>query len=376
MTKMIFRKFLVIVMFTFGFYGSAQVYVNNWIKAPAKADLEKPLVYVDFWATWCAPCISSMPHTRGLEQRFGDKVLFVYISNEPEYKIREFIERKQYNDMYMANETEKQNFTQYNIHAIPDAFILDPGGRIVWRGHPAKLTSGVLKTLIAQYGNRKGNPRRFVKLGQKAEKNTDNYRHARIHGQKIAYTVFEEPVPNSCERKDGKLLCTGSLKYMFARLAGTDELSVDAPEIYGKLVMPDKDPETNRELFKALLKKNHLQIAEKSEKNQIYILRETDTSSWLNRRLYQYAENPGETIFMADDVSLIIDNANPAQMAKILSEQSGILFRYDGRLQNVFDWNLPLGNKDELFKYLKNELNFRIEPATEEQVVYRIYKKN
>src|SRR6476619_5484046 len=53
--------------------------------------LEGQVVVMDFWATWCAPCIDSIPHLNELHTKFEkEKVSFFSVTYEPARYVREF----------------------------------------------------------------------------------------------------------------------------------------------------------------------------------------------------------------------------------------------------------------------------------------------
>ena len=59
---------------------------------PTWQTLEGQVVVMDFWATWCAPCIDSIPHLNELRTKFEkEKVTFFSITYEPAPHVREFL---------------------------------------------------------------------------------------------------------------------------------------------------------------------------------------------------------------------------------------------------------------------------------------------
>jgi thiol-disulfide isomerase/thioredoxin len=55
------------------------------------------LFFLNFWATWCPPCIAEMPSIEQLRQSYNDKVVFLLISDEDWVRINEFKKSKAYN---------------------------------------------------------------------------------------------------------------------------------------------------------------------------------------------------------------------------------------------------------------------------------------
>ncbi len=52
-----------------------------------KAPEEGKVVIVDIWATWCPPCMKSIPHLIELQSRFPDELRIVGITDEPAAKV-------------------------------------------------------------------------------------------------------------------------------------------------------------------------------------------------------------------------------------------------------------------------------------------------
>ena len=125
--------------------------VTSFLRGEAFGSWEPGKAYVvDFWATWCGPCIRSMPHLSELQDRFGDRGLRVVAVNIWERKsgdelaehLREFAQTHDANMRYtVAIDGDKRMEETWMRAAarrgIPSAFVIDRDGFISWIGHPA-----------------------------------------------------------------------------------------------------------------------------------------------------------------------------------------------------------------------------------------------
>lgn len=124
--------------------------VREWIKGAPVQSFEKGKVYVlEFWATWCIPCIAGMPHLSELARKYKDQVTVIgmdiqEIKATSLGRIKAFVDSMG-NRMDYNVAAEDSNFiTEGWLHAagermIPNAFVVDAEGRVAWIGYPTKL---------------------------------------------------------------------------------------------------------------------------------------------------------------------------------------------------------------------------------------------
>ena len=97
------------------------------------SEFKGELVFLNFWATWCAPCVAEMPSIHELYQDYQDKdIKFVLISSEDDIeKIRKFIERKDYDFPVYQLVSGVPN--ELYSKSIPTTFVIDEEGQILLR---------------------------------------------------------------------------------------------------------------------------------------------------------------------------------------------------------------------------------------------------
>ena len=86
-------------------------------------------VFINFWATWCKPCLEEMPSIEKAQAMMNDKaIIFLLASSEGIEDIKEFSKNHNYQFMYMHLE----NGETLNLQALPTTFIIDPKGNLVF----------------------------------------------------------------------------------------------------------------------------------------------------------------------------------------------------------------------------------------------------
>ena len=133
--------------------------VGEWLQGEPVTHFEPGKVYVvEFWATWCGPCIAMMPHTADLQNEFKDQgvTMVSYTGKDPNNtreKVIEFVKKRGAKLPYAFAYNDDDGvwdgwMKDAGKGGIPCAFVIDKSGRIAFIGHPMVL-GGVLPKVIA-----------------------------------------------------------------------------------------------------------------------------------------------------------------------------------------------------------------------------------
>src|SRR5262245_22956200 len=139
---------------------------SRWLKGPPLERFEAGSVYViDFWATWCGPCVRSIPHMNELQLRFEGRVVVIGMDVwEPdESKVEPFVKARGEGMDYRVAMDEAPPApagcdnrslwsaehgrtslawlaaSGWNKEGVPVVFVVDGKGRIAWTGEPDEL---------------------------------------------------------------------------------------------------------------------------------------------------------------------------------------------------------------------------------------------
>ena len=91
-------------------------------------------VFVNFWATWCAPCIREIPSINNAAQALEDEgYIFLFASDEDAETISTFLDERQFPGNFIRL---NDFFASYGIGAVPSSWLLDENGDVskTWAG--------------------------------------------------------------------------------------------------------------------------------------------------------------------------------------------------------------------------------------------------
>lgn len=90
---------------------------------------------LDFWGTFCGPCLREIPQLNDLHRRLSPRGLVLLgLSPEPTTTVAPFIARLKTPLEYPTATEAAPTFSAYEVTTIPRLFLIDPSGKIAWSG--------------------------------------------------------------------------------------------------------------------------------------------------------------------------------------------------------------------------------------------------
>jgi thiol-disulfide isomerase/thioredoxin len=146
--------------------------IEHWVQngegkfAPVK-EFESGKVYIiEFWATWCGPCRSAMPHISEIQDKYASRgVTVVSVSDEDLETVKGFLEEEAGDKTFaeitrnycLTTDPDGSVYEDYmkaaNQQGIPTAFIVGKSGLVEWIGHPMEI-DGPLEDVVSDKWDR------------------------------------------------------------------------------------------------------------------------------------------------------------------------------------------------------------------------------
>jgi len=99
------------------------------------ADFHGRLLLVNFWATWCGPCVTEMPSLDRLQARLGSRLTVLAISEDRRggEVVDPFLAKLELADLAIYLDTKNRALQTFGLVGLPTSILIDRDGRMVWR---------------------------------------------------------------------------------------------------------------------------------------------------------------------------------------------------------------------------------------------------
>jgi len=117
------------------------------------SDFSGKVILLNYWATWCPPCIAEMPSLQSLYNDYQDKIVFVFLTSDDKSKVDAFMNKRNFTlpVYFQESKAPAKLFTS----SLPTTFLIDQNGKILidevgasdWNGESMR---SILDKLLAE----------------------------------------------------------------------------------------------------------------------------------------------------------------------------------------------------------------------------------
>jgi thiol-disulfide isomerase/thioredoxin len=195
-------------------------------KEHALADYRGKIVVLDFWATWCGPCLKAMPGMQQLHEKFKERgVVVIGIDTNDDGKLAaDYMKQKNYTYQLLLH---GEKLTEYNPKALPTLYVIGKDGRIVHAevGYRASGYEKLVEVIERQLGS----------TTMSEEKKTEDLSGARdfdfLHGSwKVQNRMLKERLRGSNEWREFEATLT--VRPILNGLGNVDEFKTNIGGTY------------------------------------------------------------------------------------------------------------------------------------------------
>lgn len=117
-------------------------------KPLSMADFNGKPLFLNFWATWCGPCVSEMASIEKIAQQYAGKINFLALSNETPAQIRTYLKKNNFTFQFAKLDV---SYLDVFVVALPTTLLIDAKGNVVEEieGFRNWSSAGSLKKLDA-----------------------------------------------------------------------------------------------------------------------------------------------------------------------------------------------------------------------------------
>lgn len=348
------------------------IHIGEWVSnAPSDPSTKRKFVVLEFWATWCAPCIKAVPHLNDLQAKFAGRkdLYFISISDEEPGKIRRTMQKVDMRSMVAADDGRK-TFKAFGVSGIPHTVLIDNKGIVQWIGHPERLTEEILRDLLA--GKLKARSRNTQDAKAETAAASDAPKPVVLY--RFEVTQEMETLSNGSSSSTGVTPQGARMMFENLPLARVISILTQVPEY--QIRLPDSIAERNynisymdpayrvsyekdkreeilatlqaaqNNLFSQLLHIFGLRQSEETEMDEVYVLHVSDASK------LEVSDDMVSHMSSSDHVALF-GTVGVADMAKALSHFVSIMLLDETGLTGKYNFLINTETLEEMAKSLE-----------------------
>ncbi len=354
----------------------SQVKISEMIQySKVSENAENKVYLIDFWATWCAPCIHVKKYLTTLQDQYSSDFYIVSLTEEPAKKIKQFLE-KHPTKLAVAIDYEGETFKTNSIRTLPYAILINAKGKTLWEGHPADLKSSMIDRFLRQNKKKAAIDVVFETHEIEADQTINQYTPTQ------EFELIEVPEDNTSVLEtttfNGYQKIRGSLKEILSYMSKIYEGQIRIPDPLNKVyeLYIKQGTATEKHGLQILMDTLNIVYEKEKRKGSIIELNLEDPTFWDTD---QFDWGIGSPSFLIGDSEIEADNIGLENLSYLLSSVLEIpVVIIDSKNQyreSKHDWQIHYKYFDLMKSGLKDNYGIEAVKKESEYTIYTIIKK-
>lgn len=339
-----------------------KINITDWIKnEPTDKNLSNKYIILEFWATWCGPCIAAVPHMNELQEKFNsENIYYISITDESVEKVRRSLKRVDFKSMVVTDLTKQTQINfgdgQKGLEQYPLTVLIDNNNIVRWIGEPKNLDNNLMATFLGRKESTKkmetGN-NEVVETGSEPQDFLSLIKDKSIEYYfSLTQSDKKEPSQQSMGTKILSLQ-SQTLKNIYTSVFKVNDNHLEIPETYKEtrfdlLYKNINAPKSLEDLEEEILKELNLTKQTKPTKVTANIVNITDSTlleETLEKNFSAKSDADDRIIFTAYTIN---------DMLEEISLRSSEIFDFQTENDKKYDFIIGIDSKKEISKSLES----------------------
>lgn len=370
------RSFIVLLLLCGCSYVSrAQENISEFVrKSNINMQQENALYFIDFWATWCGPCIHVAKQLEIFQKQFPENFYIISLTKENRQTVEEFL-IKHPTELAVAIDDNGRTFDKYKIKNLPYGVLLNADEKVLWTGNSADLRPSIVNAYLKKY-EKKVSVDKMFNVNDDYVKETELFEYI----PKTDFELIEKKQNLSgaliIKEGTGYVHYSGRVKSFFAYLLNVSGIQISIPESYENrhydlYVSLEYSKE---EILEKLIERLNL-TENKSQANGNVLLMDfnvNDPDFWDTNQILW---DEGTPDFLIDDFELTANNVTFQEMTGKLSDllEIPIITSQPYISKEKHDWQIHYKYFNLMQSGLESAYNIKI---SKEKSQFKVYEFN
>ncbi|OCB78405.1 hypothetical protein LPBF_02440 [Flavobacterium crassostreae] len=334
--------------------------------------LDQKLILIDFWATWCAPCVYATQQLEILQKHNKEKLFVVSISDESENKIATYLKKRPI-DLMVTSDYQGFTVDKYAVQSRPYAVLLDLNGTVLWSGNPSDLSQDALD----YYYTIPKKSKHPVKLEQLVEVKSPEIISNKVlsKGENLKIESLQSEVQELIQNED-EVYYSGSLKNLFFVLKSSYPFELKFEKGTDKNIKISStkamwDFEKDK-IIVAVLQFLDLKSHVHTQKITAVALQVKNKKMLWDSNQLNWEGSPVNYIIGTDRIQA--DNMSITSLCSLLSREKQVNYVYTGSDTTLYDWDFQYQFQDLMQEEFESSFGIVFKPITLDVAVTTVSK--